>query len=191
VGLTEEKAALREAMRAARAAIPAGERARRSAEVERHLLSLGAIRDATTVLMFRSFGSEVETAGILRRLAEAGGTVLLPAIRDGELVAVPYRPGDRLVASGFGPLEPVAGVPVDPVLVDAVVAPGLAFDRQGYRLGYGGGYFDRFLRRLRDGAARVGIGFSIQLVEAVPHGPGDERLDAVVTELEAIDCTPA
>ena len=57
--LTEEKAALREAMRAARAAIPAGERARRSAEVERHLLSLGAIRDATTVLMFRSFGSEV------------------------------------------------------------------------------------------------------------------------------------
>jgi 5-formyltetrahydrofolate cyclo-ligase len=72
--------------------------------------------------------------------------------------------------------------------VDLVVTPGLAFDRRGYRVGYGGGFYDRYLARLRPNAARTAIGFSFQVVEEVPADPGDERVHLVVTEAETIDC---
>jgi 5-formyltetrahydrofolate cyclo-ligase len=71
-----------------------------------------------------------------------------------------------------------------------VLAPGLAFDRRGNRLGYGGGYFDGFLARCPPDAARVGIGFHVQVVDAVPHGDADQPLDLLVTELETIACPP-
>jgi 5-formyltetrahydrofolate cyclo-ligase len=71
---------------------------------------------------------------------------------------------------------------VDPASIDLVVTPGLAFDRRGRRLGYGGGHYDRFLRRLPPSTIRVGIGFAAQVVDRVPAGPTDEPLDALVTE---------
>jgi len=66
--------------------------------------------------------------------------------------------------------------------IDVAVVPGLAFDRRGHRVGYGGGFYDRFLGRLRPDALTVGICFSVQLVDEVPHGRGDRPVDLVVTE---------
>jgi len=62
------------------------------------------------------------------------------------------------------------------------VIPGLAFDRDGFRLGYGGGFYDRYVRRTRPEALRVGVCFSEQVVEDVPHGDADERVDRIVTQ---------
>src|SRR6266508_1552638 len=96
---------------------------------------------------------------------------------------------DTWGGSDLGPKEPFSRVPVDPAEVDTVITPGLAFDTHGYRLGYGGGHYDRYLVRLRQESFRVGIAFHLQLVPSVPHGPEDQPLDFVVTEQETIDCS--
>jgi 5-formyltetrahydrofolate cyclo-ligase len=98
------------------------------------------------------------------------------------IVPVGYRSGDPVKPSSFGALEPAAGEPVGPEEIDVVVVPGLAFDRRGHRVGYGGGFYDRFLGRLRPDALTVGICFSVQVVDEVPHGRGDRPVDLVVTE---------
>ncbi len=154
--------------------------------VEERLFSLTAVQNAATVMVFYSFGSEIPTEHIIRRLLDEGRRVLLPYMEELEMSAAELRPGDSLVPTTYGPKEPSHRVPVDPNEVDAVIAPGLAFDRSGYRLGYGGGNYDRFLARLGRGATRVGIAFHVQVLPSVPHGPGDEPVDFVVTDRETI-----
>jgi 5-formyltetrahydrofolate cyclo-ligase len=156
--------------------------------LEARLFALPELARARAVLVFSSFGSEVPTEGIVGRLAREGRLVALPRLSGGEIEARAYRPGDAVVRAPFGALEPVDGELVPPEGLDVVIVPGLAFCRRGYRVGYGGGYFDRFLPRTRPDAFRVGICFHLQLVEEVPHGPGDVPVDAVVTDREVVRC---
>jgi 5-formyltetrahydrofolate cyclo-ligase len=177
-------------MRGLRDAIPPEERARMTAEIEARVVGLPTLRGASVVLMFWSFGSEVPTDGIARRLAAEGRRLLVPYLRDNEMEAAELRPGQSLVATNYGPMEPADPSPVDPGDIDIALSPGLAFDRHGYRIGYGGGHFDRYLARMPRDAARVGIGYHQQVLPAIPHGPDDERLDFVVTDGETIVCPP-
>jgi 5-formyltetrahydrofolate cyclo-ligase len=174
-------------MRALRAAIPPEHRRRLAGLVHERLLALPEVREAGSVLLFYSFGSEVETAPLVARLHAEGKRLLLPYLDQAGMEAAEVLPDDALEPSGYGPKEPGRRVAVDPASVDVVVAPGLAFDRRGYRLGYGGGHYDRYLRRMLRGALRAGIGFSEQLVERIPEEPTDEPVDVVVTEAEVID----
>jgi 5-formyltetrahydrofolate cyclo-ligase len=178
-------------MRAIRRAITASERTALGERIESRLFDLQALRDARTVLLFYSFGSEVPTGRMAQRLAGEGRRVLLPFLEGPEMQAAELRAGEPAVATSYGPKEPAHRVAVDPGEVDAVIAPGLAFDRSGYRIGYGGGHYDRYLARLGPRAVRIGIGFHAQLIQAVPHGPGDQRLDVVVTDQETIDVHPS
>ena len=177
-----EKEALRERMRRVRAAIPPPDRAALAARVEARLLALPELRDARTVLLFYSFGTEIPTAVLARRLLERGYRVLLPYLTGDAMEAAEVRPNTRLEATDYGPKEPAERVAVDPERIDVVVTPGLAFDRRGLRLGYGGGYYDRYLRRLGAHALRVGIGFTVQILDAIPAEETDEPVDAVVTD---------
>jgi 5-formyltetrahydrofolate cyclo-ligase len=172
------KAELRQAMRAARAGID--QREERTARLWQAVMADPAWRRATTVMLYVSFGSEPDTSALIDAAISAGKRVLVPRVEQGELAVVDFAPGADVVRSAFGVDEPV-GDPVDPQLIDLVVAPGLAFDRSGGRLGYGRGYYDRLLGRLRPGAAVVGACFEEQLVDAVPMGPRDHRLDRVIT----------
>jgi 5-formyltetrahydrofolate cyclo-ligase len=187
---SENKEALRAEMRRRRAAIPAAERLAAAAAIDDVVLSLPEIAAARTVMLFYSFGSEVPTSGMAERLLAGGHRLLLPFLETGAMEAGEVRPGDSLVRTSYGPKEPAHRVPVHPGDVDAVVTPGLAFDRAGYRLGYGGAYYDRYLARLTPEAPRIGIGFAVQLVDRVPHGPADERVDLVVTEAGVVRCDP-
>jgi 5-formyltetrahydrofolate cyclo-ligase len=186
--LRAAKRELRARVRALRDAIPEEERRTMGRALEARLFSLPELARAGTVLVFSSFGSEVPTAGIVERLARQGRRVALPRVAGGEIEARTYRPGDPLVRAPFGALEPAGGEVVPPEDLDVAIVPGLAFCRHGYRVGYGGGYFDRFLPRTRPDALRVGICFHVQLVEEVPHGPGDVPVDAVVTDREVVRC---
>lgn len=183
-----EKAELRAHMRAVRAAMPEEERLRLARSVEENLFSLPEISSARTVLLFYSFGSEVETSEMAARVHAEGKRLLLPFLEADGIEAAEVLPDDDLLATDYGPREPVRRIPVDPAEVDVVIAPGLAFDREGYRLGYGGGHYDRYLARMGHRALRVGIGFRQQLVERVPREPRDERLDLVVTDENVVDC---
>jgi 5-formyltetrahydrofolate cyclo-ligase len=189
-GLAERKATMRRRMLRVRAQIPQGDRARLSALIEEALFALPEVASARTLLLFYSFGSEVATRDMIRRALGAGARVLLPYLEDGRMEAAEVRPGDELSPTEYGAREPARTVPVDPGEVDVVVTPGLAFDRAGRRLGYGGAHYDRFLDRLSPEALRVGIAFSAQLVDEVPAGPRDRRVQVVVNEAGAIDCRP-
>lgn len=186
--LRARKRALREQVRARRDALPAHERVRRSEEISRRLFSLEAVAGAATVMAFSSFGSEVETRPIIERLAREGCRVALPRIEGGEIVAVGYQPGEPVRTASFGASEPAGGQILAPEEIDIVVTPGLAFDRSGHRVGYGGGFYDRFLTRVGAATPRIGVCFAVQLVEEVPHGETDLTVDVVVTEDEVIRC---
>lgn len=187
--LKRRKRALRREVRARRDALPPEERERLGQAVVRNLLALPAVSQASTVLTFSSFGSEVNTGPIIEQLARDGRRVALPRAEGRTIVPVAYRSGDPVKPSSFGALEPAGGDPVRPEEIDVVVVPGLAFDRHGHRVGYGGGFYDRFLGRLRPDALTVGICFSVQVVDEVPHGRGDRPVDLVVTEEGAVSRT--
>ncbi len=185
------KAELRAAVRARRDAIPPDERARLSAAITSRLLQILAELAPRTVMLFSSFGSEVSTRGAIEALAGAGTQVALPVVAGTDLRSVLFRPGDVTRTARYGAAEPVAAPEVPPAALDVIIVPGLAFDREGFRVGYGRGYYDRFLARTRPSAPRIGIAFAVQLVDAVPHRDGDERVDAIVTERDMVRCRPA
>jgi 5-formyltetrahydrofolate cyclo-ligase len=188
--IDERKAALRAEMRQRRAEIPAAERARLAVEARGRLLGLPELQAPRNVMVFASFGSEIPTEDLITGLRAQGHRVLLPIVEEDALLAVRFEPGDPMVETTYGPREPAARVPIDPDEIDVVIIPGLAFDRRGRRLGYGGSYYDRYLPLLSSHALKVGIGFHQQLVEEVPSGSGDVRLDMVVSDQEVVRCQP-
>jgi 5-formyltetrahydrofolate cyclo-ligase len=155
------------------------------------LLELPEVGHASVVLAYWSFGSEVDTEPLVRRLCDAGARVALPRTTTGDLVAVAYRPGDPLTPAGFAAMEPAGEDVVEPPAIDLVIVPGVAFDRRCARVGYGGGFYDRYLDRTRADAPAIAVAFALQLVDAVPQGGMDRRVDAIVTEDEVIRCRRA
>lgn len=189
--LKRAKRELRRAVLAERDALPPEERARRSVVATERFLALPEADAVGTVLAFWSFGSEIATGPLIDELHRRGMHVALPRIVEGELEARRYRPGDPVSEASFGAFEPTGGPPLDPTELDLVVVPAVAFDRDGRRVGYGGGYYDRFLPNTRADAIRVGIGFQLQLMpagRAVPAGHFDLRVDLVTTESETVRC---
>ena len=136
---------------------------------------------------FWPFGPEIDVRPILYHLHAAGHPIALPVVvkRGLPLLFRAWRPGQELVAGSFGVPRPDKDQPE--LTPEVLIVPLLAFDRSGYRLGYGGGFYDRTLAGLRENgrALAVGVGFSAQEVERIPRDATDERLDWMVTEREA------
>jgi 5-formyltetrahydrofolate cyclo-ligase len=187
--LKREKRAIRAEVRAARDALAPGERARGSLLIRDRFLALPEIHAVRTVMLFWSFGSEVDTGPLLKSLHERGVSTALPRIVGGELEPRTYRPGDPVTETPFGACEPATGETLDPSVLDAVVTPAVAFDRVGRRVGYGGGYYDRFFGRTRPGSLRIGVAFDVQLVDGdLPGGSFDLQVHTIVTGSEVVRC---
>jgi 5-formyltetrahydrofolate cyclo-ligase len=184
--LKRDKRALRARVRAARDALSPDARLVASRTIADTVLSLPEIASASCALVFASFGTEVDTAPIVEGLVERGVRVALPRVEGRDLVPIAFRPGDPLVEAGFGMPEPAGDETVALQDLDAVVTPGLAFDRAGYRVGYGGGFYDRLFADAGAGVARIGVCFSVQLVDHAPRGAFDAAVDVVVTEREVV-----
>ena len=178
------KPELRERALTSRAALPAPTRAAAAAEIRRRLADLPELRAASCVLAYAAFGDEVDLDALLERLLESGATVLLPYVEGDALHCAPVGSLPDLAPGFRGVREPAAPArqATDPRLIDVALVPGVAFDRKGGRLGYGGGHFDRLLAQLRPDANVVGIAYHAQLFDAVPIEPHDRRVDIVVTE---------
>jgi 5-formyltetrahydrofolate cyclo-ligase len=181
--LKRAKRAVRARILAARDAMSASERERATARIADLVLSLPEVDRASAVMAFWSFGSEPDTAPLVKALDSRGLRVALPRIVGEDMEAYAYAPGDAVTATSFGASEPSMGEALDPSAIDVVVTPAVAFDRSGRRVGYGGGFYDRFFPRTRPDTLRVGIGFDLQLVDQdLPGGHFDLGLDAIVTE---------
>jgi 5-formyltetrahydrofolate cyclo-ligase len=133
--------------------------------------------------------SEIDPRPLLTELSARGHPVCLPVVMGKEqpLVFRSWQPGDAMVAGGFGTQVP--GAEQKEVVPRVLVVPLLAFDRVGYRLGYGGGFYDRTLAILRavGPVSAVGLALADQEVDTVPHDELDARLDWIVTEAEAME----
>jgi 5-formyltetrahydrofolate cyclo-ligase len=186
--LRRAKRRLRARIRALRDEIPAEERERATRAIGDAVLALAEVRAAATAMVFASFGTEVGTGPIVEGLIDRGVRVALPRVEGRGLVPIEYRPGDAMVVSAFGMPEPTGSSVVDVREIDLAITPGLAFDRHGHRVGYAGGFYDRFFAAARPDLVRVGVCFAVQLVDDVPHGPFDEPVDVVVTEREVVRC---
>ena len=154
-------------------------------------LALPEVEAARTVMAFSSFGSELSTAPLIDALSARDVLVGLPKIAGGALEVHAFRPGDPTTVTPFGALEPAAGASIDPRAIDVVVTPAVAYDRAGRRVGYGGGFYDRFLPRTRLDTVRIGIGAPVQLVdEDLPAGAFDLRVHLIVTPEGIVRCPP-
>jgi 5-formyltetrahydrofolate cyclo-ligase len=138
---------------------------------------------------FMPMKSEINPLPLMKKLADAGARLALPVTgrRGQPLTMRAWTWGEPLASGVWGIREPKPEAPqVDP---DMLLVPLLAFDRAGYRLGYGGGYYDLTLAQLRSRKAviAVGLAFAIQEIAGVPTTPRDATLDLVLTEHEVID----
>ncbi|MEO8487965.1 MAG: 5-formyltetrahydrofolate cyclo-ligase [Betaproteobacteria bacterium] len=184
--LREAKQAMRMRVAAARDALDAAWRDEASRELVRGIAALPTFVAARTVLLTAPFRSEWDAWPLIAMALRAGKVVALPRVDEGSrmLELCRIRDAVRDLVTGYrGLTEPAPRcerVPAD--AIEWVLVPGIAFDRGGARLGYGGGYYDRLLPLLPARAARVAGAFTMQVVDEVPSAPHDITMDTLVTE---------
>ncbi len=181
----DDKATIRKRMRMVREMVD--DHLLRSVQLWAALAALPEFQRAATVMAFKGFGSEPDTDPLFARLAAEGKRLLLPRIDDGAIVVCDGN--GPMARSRIGVDEPQGpALPVDQV--EFVVVPGLAFTPDGYRLGYGGGFYDRTLARLRakQPVVAIGLAYDEQKVDEVPVEAYDQRLDWVLTPSGAKRC---
>jgi 5-formyltetrahydrofolate cyclo-ligase len=155
-----------------------------SLRVSRNFAASVPIPSGAAVSSYFAIGDEADPAGLESELRRRGHRILLPRVagRNLPLEFHVWEQGAQLLRGGFGLWEPSRDWPK--LAPDVLIVPLLAFDPEGYRVGYGAGYYDRTIRKLRENKKIIaaGFAFSVQEFEAVPHLAHDESLDWVVTE---------
>jgi 5-formyltetrahydrofolate cyclo-ligase len=144
----------------------------------------GLIRDGETVMVYTSKEKEVNTFPLIAVLLERGNPLVVPIIvREDVSLRLSYlRDTSVLVPSTFGVPEPIGSeIPARADDIDTIILPMLGFDRSGGRIGYGAGYYDRFLSRNHN-LRKIGIAFACQEVERLPVDENDIRMDCIITE---------
>lgn len=197
--LNSQKSALRKRMRRRRSELSLADREGASENLAGRLERLSSFRKARGVHCFIGLPDEVDTEPIFTLCQALGKPTFVPIQVPGKnlLDVAAWRPGEPLSTGPFSVLEPPPGddfssedfsgdgTPVDRSGIDLVLAPGLAFDRHGGRLGYGRGYYDGFLAEMAAEGLHpfvIGLAFSFQIVEEVPMGSRDFPINGVLTE---------
>ncbi len=185
--IADAKRALRERLRRVRSGITVEERERVARLMRPAFAKAVELPPDAVVAGYIASGSELSAAPLMAALEQRGVTLVLPVVgeRGERLLFRTWRSGDTLVPNRYDIGEPTEDKPE--LMPTHLLVPLLAFDDHGYRLGYGGGYYDRTLAALRAAGpiTAIGLAFHAQRLAFVPRGPGDEPLDMVLTELSA------
>lgn len=152
-----------------------------SKKIQENLKKINAFQKAKNTALYYPKGSEVLTQDIIQELISQGKQVFLPAVQDRELIFRKINDSGDLQVGKFDIMEPKENCPVAKD-IDVVIVPAIGVSRQGYRLGYGHGYYDRFLRKTK--AVSVVLIYAKQVVKYIPHEKNDQKVDWVVTEKE-------
>lgn len=182
--IAQQKKELRTIFRTKLEQLPLSEVRRRSELICNYALTLPVLQTTTTVAAYASFGHEVMTGPLLAGLLADGFRLVLPVVNK-ETRTMEFRRVENLAAlipGPYGILEPQQGSLCPPEEIEVFFIPGLAFDRQGNRLGRGAGYYDRYLAALRHPAFKVGLAFQLQITDALPVTATDMKIDSLLTE---------
>lgn len=175
-------------MRQVRKALPAQVRAERAARIHAALFARSEWKSAKVVMLFASMRTEVDTTAMEQRARAEGKTVVCPRMSEDRTELEPRVWAEGVVPYEQGRLapEPPPDAPtIDPASIDLVIVPALALDPNGARIGYGKGFYDRFLARTP--ARRIAVAFDFQLIAEVPETEGDQRVHTIVTDQRTID----
>ena len=186
-----DKAQLRRIIKSRLVQMDVSERAEKSKKVCQHLIETDEFRKSHTVMIYLSFSHEVDTTSIILQCWQREKTVVAPKVswQQRHMIPVEIKSLESGISTGASGLRnPVTGLPMPIEDIDMVVAPGLAFDRKGNRLGRGGAYYDRFLGAEQLKATVCSLAFSEQIVDVVPVEEHDQRVDFIITEDGIIKC---
>lgn len=155
----------------------------KSTIITEKLIDLDIFEEDMNVLVYMDFRNEVMTEFIRAYLDTIHANIIIPKahFKEKKMTLHHIENIETLVLSKYGILEPSNEKEVQPEAIDVVLIPGVAFDKDGYRLGYGGGFYDRLLPQLKD-QPKIAIAFDLQLVDKVPREAHDTKVDTIITE---------
>jgi len=161
---------------------------RKSRAIWKSLSSLPEYRRARTIAFYASIAKEgeVATAYMIEGSLAQKKKLCLPKVVDDRLEFFDIKNVEDLDEGAFGILEPT-GEKVEPEQIELIILPGIAFDVSGNRIGFGRGYYDRFLKKARN-TSIVALAFDFQIVDKIPSAESDVRVSKIVTESRIIDC---
>ena len=157
-----------------------------SRKIQDNLFGLSQYANSRTVMFFVSFSSEVDTHGMIKE-ALKNKVVVVPKVLHHEIEPSVIIDFDNLIPGKFGILEPIDLMKTAYKNIGLVLVPGIAFDREGHRIGYGFGYYDRFLAKVPK-AIKIGLAFDFQIAGNIPKEAHDVPVDLVVTEERVVEC---
>lgn len=158
-----------------------------SALIQQAVAALPMFDAAKVVALYHPMDNEVATSGICFLARQAGKQVVLPAVSEGCLQFREIDSFQHLAPGAYGIPEPFADAPcVDIESIDLVLVPGIAFDREGRRIGYGKGYYDRTFHRCEGQGRLVGLCYDFQLLDRILGEPHDVEMDLILTEKRII-----
>lgn len=182
----EEKSTLRSEMRANRLNLTDEEFVEKSKRIAEIILGMPQYKEAERIMAYLPLQGEVNIKHLFGPLWEAGKELYVPVCEGqdhGVMQAALYKKKSITTITKQKVEEPVFARYIDPEDLDLLLIPGLAFDRQGHRLGYGGGYYDRFFHRLSEKAVKIGVTFELQVFDEIPYETHDQFLDGLITEM--------
>ena len=151
------------------------------------LLNLDCIKNAKNIMLYLDFNNEVSTDSLIKKLLNLGKIVSSPITLKEERKLIPSQITDLKNGIQYGAYnirepKPECSPAINIKDLDVIIVPAVAYDKNCYRLGYGGGFYDRFLENLRKDAVTIGIAFDLQIFDEVPKEAHDAQLDYIVTE---------
>lgn len=149
-------------------------------------------KKARKIMIYISFGTEIHTHEFIKRSLELNKEIYVPITnpKTKEIKPSQLKDFSELELGFYNILTPKAEFTryIDPKVIDLVIVPGVVFDKSGYRIGYGGGYYDRFLPRLDKDVPKIALAFHMQLMDKVPRETFDIPVDYIITEKDIMQC---
>lgn len=180
--LIKQKNAWRSSMLESRRKLNSQQVQEHSARIIAKLGELEPIKNARSIMAFFPINNEVDLLPFIERMSLAGKTILLPRVEaEGAMSAVEFKGWEQTRVGQLGVREPI-GPGYEAAEIDVVLVPGLVFDGHGYRLGYGKGYYDRFLRGLDVKAFKCGVAYEFQVIDDIFPHQHDVPVHWIVTE---------
>lgn len=158
----------------------------KSKRIQNNLFNSGQYKKSKTIMFFVSFNSEAYTHDMIKESLKSK-TVVVPKVEHHEIEPSVIIDFENLIQGKFGILEPIEIMKIAYKNIDLILVPGIIFDKEGHRIGYGFGYYDKFLKKVPK-AIKIGLAFDFQVIDKIPREMHDVPVDIVVTEERIIGC---